>query len=110
MRRARSWQDWVLLACGVWLLASLFALRLMPPVTPAAILFAICGMVLLVSASEAMVMPDPLEEWIDLVTGVALMTGVFLGDVLVSANALVVGAIVTVSAFSALHRDTHHHA
>ena len=110
MKRSRTWQDWVLLACGAWLLASLFALHLMPPATPAGILFAVCGMVLIVSASEALVVPDPLEEWIDLVAGVALMTGVFLGEPAVSANAVVVGAIVTVSAFTALHRDTHHHA
>jgi hypothetical protein len=110
VKKTRAWQDWVLLACGAWLLVSLFALRLMPPNNPAAILFAVCGMVLVVSASEAMVVPDPLEEWIDLVAGVALMTGAFLGDPAVAANALIVGAIVTASAFSALRRDLHHHA
>lgn len=110
MKKTRSWQDWVLLGCGVWLLVSLFALRLMPPATPPAILFAVCGMVLIVSASEALVMPDPLEEWIDLVAGVALMTGAFLGDPLVSANAVAVGAVVTVCAFSALRRDIRRHA
>ena len=110
MAKSRSWQGWTLLGCGAWLLVSLFVLDLMPPTTPAAILVAVCGMVLLVSASEAMVMPDPLEEWIDLVAGIALMSGAFLGDPAASINAVAVGAVVTVCAFTALHRDLHHRA
>lgn len=102
MKTNKSWQDWVLLASGIWLFVSLFALKLMPPATPAAVLFAVCGMVLVVSASEAMVMPDPVEEWIDLVAGVALMAGGFLGEPAVATNAVVVGAVVVACAFSAL--------
>ena len=100
--KTKSWQDWGLLAAGVWLLISLFALKLMPPSTPAAVLFAVCGMILLVSASQALVMPDPVEEWIDLVTGVALVAGGIFGEPAVAVNAVVVGAVVVTCAFSAL--------
>ena len=63
---------------------------------------------LMVSVSEALTVPDPVEDWMDGIVGVVLMASPWLLDFsderLPAVNSIVVGLAVTVCAVSALGR------
>lgn len=76
---------------------------------PATELAWVCAVVLIISASEALVVPDVIEEWVAVVAGVVLVAGPWIfgfgGELAPTINSVAVGAVVTACAISALVRD-----
>lgn len=104
----KPWQDWAILGAASWLYLSPFAFGIATLSHPAATVSWACAVVLMVSASEALAVPDPVEEWMDLIVGVALAASPWLLDFsdekLPAINSVVVGLFVTLCAISALGR------
>lgn len=111
--KVKLWQTWAILAAAGWLYFSPFFLGFAQLSQPAAALAWVCAVVLTISASEALVIPDPIEEWVDTIVGVALMVGPwvfqFSSQTTAAINSVVVGALVTVFAISALMRELKEH-
>jgi hypothetical protein len=111
--RVKHWQDWVILAAAVWLYISPFVLGFGRLSHPAAALAWVCAVALTISASEALVMPDPIEQWADMIAALALMAGPWLfgfrAEIGAAANSVIVGAFVAVIATAALLRDRRQH-
>ena len=111
--KAKLWQDWVLLVCAAWLFASPFVLDFADLTRPAAWLHWVVALALFVSASEALVVPDALEEWVDSMAGLALLVGPwalgFSHEFPAAISAVATGVVVAVCAVSALVRDLRHH-
>lgn len=107
--RIRLWQDWAILAASLWLYASPFVFGKASLAHPSTMLAWGCAVVLMVSASEALAMPDPLEEWVDVAAALALMAGPWVlgysGQPGPAINSFVVGLAVLGLAVSALIRD-----
>jgi hypothetical protein len=105
----KLWQDWVILAAAFWLFASPFVLDYASLTSAPAWIAFIAALVLFASASEALVVLDPVEEWVDGLAGLALMASPwvagFADDRPVAWNHVAVGFVVTVCAISALVRD-----
>lgn len=105
----KLWQDWVILAAAFWLFISPFVLGFATlESAPAWVAFAV-ALALFVSASEALVIPDPIEEWVDGAAGLLLVASpwvfAFSAATIVAWNHVAVGLIVTACAISALIRD-----
>lgn len=107
--KVKLWQDWVLLVAAAWLFAAPFVLGFAALSHPAAVVAWVCAIVLFVSASEALVVPDAIEEWVDSVAGLVLMISPwvlgFSGEPLAAWNSVTVGLVVVACAISALARD-----
>lgn len=107
--KLKPWQDWVILGAASWLYVSPFAFGIATLSHPAAMVSWACAVVLMVSTSEALAFPDPVEEWMDGIVGVALMASPWLLDFsdekLPAGNSVLVGLVVTLCAISALGRD-----
>ena len=107
--KGKLWQDWFILAASGWLFFSPIILGYATLSHPAAWVAFVCATVLFLSASEALVVPDMLEEWVDGGIGIALMASPafldFRGDTAAAVNTFVVGMSVTVFATLALIRD-----
>lgn len=106
--RRQLWQDWAILGAASWLYASPFVFGIATLTHPAAAVSWACAVVLMVSASEALAVPDPVEEWMDCLVGVALTVSPWLLDFsderLPAVNSVGVGLAVTLFAISALGR------
>lgn len=104
--RIKHWQDWVVLAAAAWLYASPFVLGIASLKNPATMLAWICAVVLMISAIEAITVPDVLEEWVDIVAGVALVLGPwvlgFSENAAATGNSVLVGLLVIAMAVSVL--------
>jgi hypothetical protein len=107
----KPWQDWVLLVAAAWLFLSPFALDFAELSHPGALLAWTCAIVLYLSASEALVVPDALEEVVDLGVGLSLVLGPWIlgfgGNA--AANSVLIGLLVTGFAASAFLRDLRWH-
>ena len=105
----KPWQDWAILVAAAWLFFSPFVLDFATLSHPAAWVAFICAIALFVSASEALVVPDALEEWLDGGVGLALIASPgalgYSDEILIAANAVLVGAVVVGFAVLALARD-----
>ena len=103
------WQDWFILAASGWLFFSPMILGYASLSHPAAWVAFVCAIALFVSASEALVVPDMIEEWLDGGIGIAMMASPafldFRGDTVAALNTFVIGMLVTVFATLALIRD-----
>lgn len=106
---SKLWQDWVLLACAAWLFISPFVLGYASGPAAAAWAAWIASVVLFISAAEALVIPDALEEWVDFVVGLGLVASPWLlgysGEIVPAANSVVTGVVVATVAILALSRD-----
>jgi hypothetical protein len=111
--RVDLWQDWVILAAAAWLFFSPFVLGFATLSHPAAWVAFVCGIALFISASEALVVPDSLEEFVNGGVGVALIVSPWLAgfsaDAVATSNSVVVGLLVTGFAIAALVRDLQSH-
>ncbi|HSJ98845.1 MAG TPA: SPW repeat protein, partial [Myxococcota bacterium] len=111
--KATYWQDWVLLAVSGWLFFSPMVLGFATLSHPAAWVAFVSGLLLFVSASEALVVPGRLVEWLNGGVGIALMASPWvLGystDVVARANSVGCGLLVTAFAIAALARDRQMH-
>lgn len=107
--KGKPWQDWVILAVSGWLFFSPFVLDYATLSHPAAWVAFICATALFVSASEALVVPDAIEEWLDGGVGIAMIASPwvlgFSGDVVPAVNTVLAGVAVTFLASLALARD-----
>jgi len=78
MKSKQRWQDWVILAIGVWLLLAPLALSY-GSVGGAAWNSYVVGAVVAVFASAALLWPEsPSEEWVNLVLGAWLVIAPFV--------------------------------
>lgn len=102
-------QDWGILAISGWLFFSPFFLGYATLDHPAAWVAFVCALLLYVSAAEALVVPDTIEDWLDGGVGLAMIASPFvLGfvtDFVPTVNTFLSGLAVTVLATSALIRD-----
>ncbi len=107
--KGKLWQDWIILAASAWLFFSPFILGFATLSHPAAWVAFVCSIALYVCASEALVVPDALEEWVDGGVGLAMIVSPWaLGygaELLPTLNAVIVGLLVVGFAVSALVRD-----
>lgn len=105
----KSWQDWVITACAGWLIVSPFALGFASFDRPAAWVAIILGVFLFASAMEALVVPDTLEDWVDIAIGIAIIGSPWIFEFTREAQAaldfVAVGFVVTIFAMAALGRD-----
>ena len=107
--KAKFWQDWVILACALWLFFSPFIFDFGGAARPAAWSAWIFALLLAMSALEALKFADELGEWLDAGLGVGLMvTPVAFGFEFLAAPAAnfgIVGLVVVLCAISAMSRD-----
>ena len=107
--RGRLWQEWMIIFASVWLFAAPLAFGYAKINHPGAMLAWICSVALFVSASEALVLPELFEEWIDTFAAVALVLGPwvlgFSGDPFATYNSVGVGLVVLFCGIAALIRD-----
>ena len=107
--KIRDWQEWVILFAAVWLFAAPLAFGYARMNHPGAMLAWGASVALFISATEALVLPDIFEEWVDLFCAVALLSGPwilgFSGDRLATYNAIGIGTVVLVCTLSAFRRD-----
>lgn len=105
----KLWQDWVILAAAAWLFVSPFALGFASFDHPAAWVAIVLSVFLFASAAEALVVPDQLEEWVDIAIGFAIMVSPwifeFKSQAAPSLDFVAVGFVVTICAMGALGRD-----
>jgi hypothetical protein len=113
MKKIDVWQDWVILVAAGWLFFSPFFLGFATLSDPAAWVAFICGIALFISASEALVVPDSLEEFVNGGVGLAMIASPWLAGYsahgAATANAVLVGLLVTGLAVAALVRDLQSH-
>lgn len=109
MPKIKHWQDWVILAAAAWLYVAPFVLKIASLQNPATVLSWVCAVVLMISAAEAMTVPDVIEEWVDVVAGAALVVGPwvlgFSADGAATANSVAVGLVVISCAVSVLGNE-----
>ena len=107
--KANLWQDWGILAISGWLFLSPFLLDYATLEHPAAWVALISAILLYVSAAEALVVPDSIEEWFDGGMGLALMASPlalgFAAEFAAALSTFASGLLVLVLATSALLRD-----
>lgn len=107
--KVKHWQDWLILAAALWLYVSPFLLGSATLANSATVLSWVCAVVLMISAAEALTFPDVIEEWVDVVAGLALVAGPWLfgfgNQALPTANSVAVGVFVIGVAASALVRE-----
>jgi len=105
----KLWQDWVILFATAWLFVSPFFLGFADESRAATWFALVASLILYVSASEALVVQDMLEEWVDLLVAFALaLSPWFMGytaHTVATLNALIVGIVVAACAASAYVRD-----
>lgn len=105
----RLWQDWVMMAAAAWLFASPFVLGFASMDHPGAWAAAVLSILLFASATEALVVPDAIEDWVDIAIGVGMAGSPwilgFSNEGAASASFLAVGFVVTICAILALARD-----
>jgi hypothetical protein len=113
MKNIDVWQDWVILAVSGWLFFSPFVLGFATLSNPAAWVAFVCGIALFVSASEALVVPDSLEEFVNGGVGLAMIASPWLAgyssEAVATANSVLVGLLVLGLATAALVRDLQSH-
>ena len=101
--------DWIILASAGWLYVSPFVFGTATLANPATALAWVCAVVLLISASEALTVPDVIEEWVGVVIGFALVAGpwifAFDGETAPTINSVAVGIVVTACAIAGVVRD-----
>ncbi|MGZ5036173.1 MAG: SPW repeat protein [Usitatibacter sp.] len=101
--------DWIVLASAIWLYASPFVFGTATLAYPATALAWVCAVALLVSSSEALTVPDVVEQWMDVVVGLALVAGPWLlgfdGDSVPATNSVIVGIVVCACAIAGVIRD-----
>src|SRR4051794_34821407 len=102
------WQDWTILAAAVWLYASPFAFHTASLANPLTAATWMCATALIASACEAVTFPDPIEEWVHIIAGVALVGAPFVLSPAAmpstSLNSVLVGLVVAACGASALRR------
>ena len=113
MNKIDVWQDWVILAVSGWLFFSPFILGFATLSDPAAWVAFVCGIALFISASEALVVPDSLEEFVNGGVGLAMIASPWLtgysSETAPTANAVLIGLLVVGLAVDALVRDLQSH-
>lgn len=113
MNKIDAWQDWVILALSGWLFFSPLFLGFATLSNPAAWVAFVCGIALFISASEALVVPDSLEEFVNGGVGLAMIVSPWLAgysaDAAATANSVIVGLLVSGLAIAALVRDLQSH-
>lgn len=120
MKSKQRWQDWVILALGVWLFFAPLALSY-GAAGGAAWNSYVVGAVVAVFAFAALLWPDsPSEEWVNLVLGAWLVIapfvlGFYASAVLAAWNQVVVGLLIAGEAIWAMASQRisearlHHH-
>lgn len=113
MKNIDVWQDWVILAVSGWLFFSPFVLGFATLSDPAAWVAFVCGIALFVSASEALVVPDSLEEFVNGGVGLAMIASPWVAGYsangAATANAVLIGLLVLGLAADAMVRDLQTH-
>lgn len=113
MKNIDVWQDWVILAVSGWLFFSPFFLGFATLSNPAAWVAFVCGIALFISASEALVVPDSLEEFVNGGVGLAMIASPWLAgyssEAAATVNAVLVGLLVLGLAAAAMVRDLQSH-
>lgn len=78
MERKQRWQDWVMLAFGVWLFFSPFIFQFSSYSGIAAINEYVLGIAVAAFAITALVVPRIWEEWVNLALGVWILLSPFV--------------------------------
>ncbi len=103
-----QWHDRLVLAAGLWLFASPFALGTASLAHPATVAAYVAAVVLVSCAAEAPAVPDAVEEWIVIAVALALAASPWLlgydAQRLLAGNALIVGGLVAACALFGLVR------
>ncbi len=106
--KGTPWQDRLILVAGIWLLASPFVVGTAELSHPATVAALVAAAMLVSSAAEAPIVPDVVEEWIDLTVAVSLAASPWLLGYTdhqeSTVNAVVTGAVVAVLALVGLVR------
>lgn len=106
--RIERWQDWTILVAAAWLYASPFVFGTALLANPLTMVTWVCATALIASASEAVTFPDPIEEWVHIIAGVALVAAPFVLRAAATAttlvNSILVGLVVAACGTSALRR------
>ena len=105
----KFWQDWVIMAAAAWLLVSPFVLGFASFGHPAAWVAIVLAVFLFASATEALVVPDTIEDWVDIAIALAIIGSPwifeFKREAAPSLTFVGVGFVVTICAMAALGRD-----
>lgn len=99
----KRWQDWVMLAFGVWLIVSPFILPYISYTGMAAWVSYLFGIAVAAFAIVALFYPRMWEEWVNLVLGIALIAMPFLlqystEEVLATRNHFILGILIAADA------------
>ena len=102
----KRWQDWVMLAFGIWLFFSPYFLDYLSVSGPAAWNSYIFGIVLVVMAGFALADRRIWEEWVNVVVGAWLFISPFIvgfyGDNAATWNHMILGVLVVIDAIWAI--------
>ena len=111
--KARLWQEWMIVFASVWLFAAPVAFGYAKINHPGAMLAWLSAVALFISATEALVLPEVFEEWIDTFVAVGLLAGPwalgFAADRFATYNSVGIGLVVLFCAVAALIRDVRLH-
>lgn len=107
-KNGAGWQDRMILAAGVWLLVSPFALGTPSLTHPATVAAYVSAAVLVGSAAQAPDVPDLVQEFVVIAVALGLMLSPWLLDYSaqrnLTVNAVVVAALVAACAVAGLVR------
>jgi hypothetical protein len=105
MDSLNRWQDRAQIVAGIWLSAAPWLLGLPEAAAWCAV---IVGMFVILLATDRFVLPDPVDEWGNVVLGVGLLISPWVWDYadhkVATVNALVFGLMITGLAAWALER------
>jgi hypothetical protein len=111
MAKLDHMQDWIDVALGIWLCVSPWVLSFPDDIKLAAWIVIAVGAVVILVSTAAVAFPDPIEEWSNIVLGVALMVSPWaLGysdHQVATASTFVSGLLITGFATWALEHMTH---
>ena len=111
----KRWQDWLMIAFGVWLVISPFILAYNSATEVAAWNSYIIGVAVAAFAIGALTVPRMWEEWVNLVLGIWLIISPYLlqyseAEPVAGRNHLIMGFLIAASAIWAmLQYPTHRH-
>jgi len=98
MKTFKGLQDRIEIAIGIWLLASPWLLGHAAPFAAAATISTIVGVGVLIVSIDDLHFPNALEEWMDVLFGVALMVSPWIAyysnDKTATVNAVICGVLI----------------
>ncbi|HXZ47468.1 MAG TPA: SPW repeat protein [Usitatibacter sp.] len=108
--KCRLWECGVTIAAAAWLAASPFVLGFASFGHAGAWYAGVIALLLFASATEAIELPDPLDDWVEIVLGLAMMGAPWIlgvdEPVAASFSFLATGLVVAICGLASLHSDT----